>query len=104
MKSAAACYTPWGKQRKLRRGPKQANARPARIGACIVPACRTPINGARSVPYNPPSSTELHRDPPSSTEIQRDPASSSRAQKPMLVGATCLPPSPKRPCHLGLEG
>ena len=37
---------------KLRHGPKakQANARPARIGACIVPACRMPINGARSVP------------------------------------------------------
>ena len=44
----------WRKQRKLsmklRHGPRQAHARPARMGACIVPACRMPINGARSVP------------------------------------------------------
>ena len=39
----------------------------------------------------------IHRAQPSSTASST--ASSTRAQKPMFVGATCLPPSPKRPCQ-----
>ena len=91
-------------KRKLRNGPKQANARPARIGACIVPACRTPINGARSVPYNPPSSTasstEIHRDPPRSSELQ--PSSEADVGRRDVLAALAEAAVPPRVRGLGL--